>query len=918
MVEITREIINNNYIFVFSKEVELVNYDNEEINLDDLIYLSYDYYSNVIMNKHNLFAKILYKEDSNLRFVHIYPYLSDNNFLPELEIYRNPYHFPNFFAMLNNVNNNIYISYYILKNTFDLILLNNQHNIYYTKVNFLKLLDYKEAYMNNQMSNKFITEILKPKNYEYKYNNIESTLDLYNYQIRDINKMIELENGTNIQIIKNKKHVYNFYNYLFDFNGSLIVDGLNNNTNIHNFTIKGGFLINEMGLGKTIECLELINQTTCINEFITFSSNNNCNYFYKRGRNKNTYCNKVLKNTKSKYFCKSHETTPFIERLQYKINNNLIAQNFVFDNLYRYKSKATLIICPTQLCDQWIREYYSKFNNNKIIYMITNKESFESMTLAELLYADIIIISYNFFMNNYYKNNISNIFEKYIESLKSEWNNIYPEQFSFTNEFFNNFCKNILYNENHHLCLFKQKNIPLHTIFWDRIIVDEFHEISMNLYNELCQLKSDKKWIVTGTPFPNGFYNLKMYFNFFGIYIDNLHELSNISKLFIRNTKESVQSEIKKIDLMSTTHKLNLNLIERNIYQSYTEQLSTNLTEYKKDKILNILLKICCCGELLANDLKINIQNCKTFEEIQEVILNNNKNQFDSISKKITDLKYQLELFEADKEQDVDDDIKLVISSMKKDLTNKNKEKESLERSFNYLKTVINAFKNNENWNCSICLTDNEDIERIGITCCGHKFCWDCLVLSIKDKNFCPQCKTNLNINDYFEIKNEQFESADNSDNNNDLTDIINKTKSTKIGHIIMKIKSFEKNDKCIVFSQWDDLLTKVGNVLIQNNIDIVYCKGTIYQKNNSIKKFKTNSNVKVIMLSSDNCASGLNLMEANKIIFIEPVYGSNEKRKDVENQAIGRVNRIGQNKSIEIIRFIMKDTVEENLIQDN
>jgi SNF2 family DNA or RNA helicase len=907
MVLITREIINNSYIPIFNKEIELINYDNEEINLENLIYVSYDYYTNVIIDKNNFFEKILYREDCNLRFVQLYPYLSDNIFLQELELYRNPHQSPNFLAMLNNVNDNLYISYYIFRHTFDLMLL-NQNNMYYCKMNFLKILEFKETYINNAMSNEFIKEILKPKQYDDNFRNLESKLDLYKYQIRDINRMIELEQGVDIQIIRNEKKIYNFYNYYFDINGNLINE-LHNNTFINNKVINGGFLINEMGLGKTIECLELVNQTYNYNNFIEVSNTNNCNYFYKRGKNKNTYCDKVLKNN-SKYFCSLHEKTPFIERLKYNINHNLIEEHFKFESFYNFKSKATLIICPTQLCDQWVREYYSKFNNGKIVYMITNKEVFESITLAEFLYADIIIISYNFL-----KTLKEPLYMQYLEKLEQEWNNIYPENFNIKNLYFNDFCQKVLYNQTHELYLFKQNNIPLKFIEWDRIIVDEFHEVSYAILDEIYMLKANKKWIVTGTPFPNGFINLKKYFSFLGVHLNNLYEIVNISKLFIRNTKESVQSELKKIDIMSSVHKLNFNIVERNIYQSYTEQLSTNLTEYKKEKILNILLKICCCGELLTNDLKINIQNCKTFEEIQEVILNNTKNHLDSTILKIQDLKYQLELCEADKEQDVDDDVKLIISSMKKELTSKNKEKETLERSFNYLNTVIEAFKKNENWNCSICLTDNEDIDRIGITCCGHKFCWECLVLSIKDKNFCPQCKTHLSINDYFEIKNEQVE-MDNSDNN-DLNDIINKTKSTKIGHIIMKLKSLDEDDKCIVFSQWDDLLTKVGNVLLQNNIEIVYCKGTIYQRNNSVKKFKTNKKIKVIMLSSENCASGLNLMEANKIIFIEPVYGSKEKRNDIENQAIGRVNRIGQNKAIEIIKFIMKDTVEENLIEN-
>jgi hypothetical protein len=48
-------------------------------------------------------------------------------------------------------------------------------------------------------------------------------------------------------------------------------------------------------------------------------------------------------------------------------------------------------------------------------------------------------------------------------------------------------------------------------------------------------------------------------------------------------------------------------------------------------------------------------------------------------------------------------------------------------------------------------------------------------------------------------------------------------------------------------------------------------------------------------------------LKVANHIHILEPQWNPS-----VESQAIGRILRLGQEKSVRIIRYIMKDTVEE------
>jgi SNF2 family DNA or RNA helicase len=143
---------------------------------------------------------------------------------------------------------------------------------------------------------------------------------------------------------------------------------------------------------------------------------------------------------------------------------------------------------------------------------------------------------------------------------------------------------------------------------------------------------------------------------------------------------------------------------------------------------------------------------------------------------------------------------------------------------------------------------------------------------------------------------------------------MIDSCKSSKLGNIIYFIKhSLDINDKVIIFSQWDIILDKIERVLQHFNLKHVYCTGTVYNKKRMIKQF-TKGDSNIILLSSKNSASGINLTEANKIILVEPVYGSNEYRFNIESQAIGRADRIGQAKPIDIYRFIVKDTIEEKI----
>lgn len=220
---------------------------------------------------------------------------------------------------------------------------------------------------------------------------------------------------------------------------------------------------------------------------------------------------------------------------------------------------------------------------------------------------------------------------------------------------------------------------------------------------------------------------------------------------------------------------------------------------------------------------------------------------------------------------------------------------------------------------CSICLGDIPDNE-ICITICGHIFCYSCIHLIVSKQGACPFCKTKLLIKDLsiisYERKKKSKESQKSSKSGDKTKDELINELGTKLANLIIYIR--ENPTHTIIFSQWDDLLHRVGALLSKNGILNTFCRGNAYSKDKAIREFNTNDKIKVIMLSSDSAASGTNLTKAKQIILLDPVYGTKDFRKNTEGQAIGRAHRLGQTEPIKIVRFIIKDSVEEKIYNKN
>jgi SNF2 family DNA or RNA helicase len=122
-----------------------------------------------------------------------------------------------------------------------------------------------------------------------------------------------------------------------------------------------------------------------------------------------------------------------------------------------------------------------------------------------------------------------------------------------------------------------------------------------------------------------------------------------------------------------------------------------------------------------------------------------------------------------------------------------------------------------------------------------------------------------------------------------------------KINHII----STTKDDKMLVFSIWTKYL-KILHKKTSVPSREYYGTMTLKDRTEAIRDFRTNPSIRILFISLHAGGVGLNLSEANHVLFTTQWY-----TPGAEQQAIDRVHRIGQNKQVYLYRFESDTTVE-------
>lgn len=133
---------------------------------------------------------------------------------------------------------------------------------------------------------------------------------------------------------------------------------------------------------------------------------------------------------------------------------------------------------------------------------------------------------------------------------------------------------------------------------------------------------------------------------------------------------------------------------------------------------------------------------------------------------------------------------------------------------------------------------------------------------------------------------------------------------SGKFEEIIRSIDSIvAEGHKILIFSSFVKHLKIVANYLEGNDISYEMLTGSTTNRKEVVNHFQTDTTVKVFLISIKAGGVGLNLTAADYIFILDPWWNP-----AVENQAISRAHRIGQDKNIFVYRFITLDTVEEKI----
>ncbi len=862
----------------------------------------------------------------------------------------------------------------IHKEIIDFIMVVCRFHILYERTRKLDGTVLNTADMNKKLSDQIINKVTAstgtisdPVMEHPKFINCK----LYPYQIRSIKWMLDREINSQPIVINEFNKIY-FGKYYYD----LLHQRFTETKIANSITFKGGALIDEVGLGKTIQMLTL----------------------------------SLLNAPKRKEIIKKEGMLT---------------------------SRATLIICPNQLCGQWQREIdkmISEHMDLKVVMLLT-KVHYDKLSYKDLTNADFVIVSSAFLENKCFVNNLImgiSTNKNYLKSSEFNADAILDLNIQQTKEVYENKKIDDVVNPN------------IFAIHWHRIIIDEFHETysvekHMHVDNLIPLMKSMYKWAVTGTPFDKTSIGINKMIRFVGantVLFEKILMSDNViehltTNFFRKNTKESIKLEFSLKPLKETIIWLKFSPTERLMYNAYLANPQIN----KFDKLLRQL----CCHPQISDELKSSLTKCKTLEDIEKTMLGHYRKDAQKAENKMIRSKLKLEIYnvnikryeirrqrymlrslgyrvhidylpELDEEKikqitgcDDPDDIVINFNDDLEDddednekqknkvypkgdihITEKNESHilkiignqwnqnritydsmfdtqkkiedkikadkniyEGKRISYEFYKNLMDRIKSkiekakdkerhklellengesesdsdsnsdsddDDNENCGICLGVIPD-DNMGVTKCGHMYCFDCIKELIKKRPECPYCKMSIKPENISLISFEKLDKSNNDKAVVNKNEMINRI-GTKMANLILYLKSIK--DHVIIFSQWDDLLRRIGDALTEHGIKNLFCRGNVWQRNKTLKTFNEDDSYRVIMLSSESTASGSNLTKASKVILVDPIYGTDEFRRNTEWQAIGRAYRMGQVNQVEVVRLIVKDTVEQEIYEMN
>ena len=241
------------------------------------------------------------------------------------------------------------------------------------------------------------------------------------------------------------------------------------------------------------------------------------------------------------------------------------------------------------------------------------------------------------------------------------------------------------------------------------------------------------------------------------------------------------------------------------------------------------------------------------------------------------------------------------------------------------LPNAVDISKEDYQSECPICLDQIDDARATKCKPVHHIFCKDCIEGYFNGRQTidCPSCRTKVKLSDLRpvnivdpntpdEAKTMKSNAPKKAKKSRVIKDLTYKSKFKRLVQELKRIRDNEPESKSLVFSQFVSTLQWMKQELPKHGFQFRTLSGDMpmTQRAKALRDFQQDPPTTIFLLSIRSGAVGINLTQANRVFLMEPAMNP-----ALEDQAVGRVYRLGQRKSVQVIRMCIQDSIESRLM---
>ncbi|GAQ84668.1 DEAD-box protein [Klebsormidium nitens] len=225
---------------------------------------------------------------------------------------------------------------------------------------------------------------------------------------------------------------------------------------------------------------------------------------------------------------------------------------------------------------------------------------------------------------------------------------------------------------------------------------------------------------------------------------------------------------------------------------------------------------------------------------------------------------------------------------------------------------------------CGICL---DVMERPARTPCKHWFCHECLTGAIDSgpsQGQCPICRQKVTVDDVVEGVARGTTTAivpyvepeagkDEAGPSGAAAPFVAESKLKALLADLEKTREEDPTAKALIFSQFMGTIDWLKLKLTEAGVKYRYISGdmALNKRAKAIEQFQQDPPTTVFLLSIRTGAVGITLTSASVVYLLEPVLNP-----ALEDQAVGRAWRMGQQRPVTVKRMFIQDSVEEKILK--